>query len=711
MLRSLFNHIRLNGVTEIQPNRHIRELVYANMIWLGTLTGFCLYLIGVIAFNINRDTQFFYYAAVSLLAFFVYYIIVKLKFITAGKFWLIISVNLIVITFDQYMNMQGFNYIYMFAFLPTAMNVFWLKKQKLPVIIFTLLPLVYMIISRYFSVTILPHTAQLTDTGLKKLEIVNLLTGFFLFALFSGYMILNNGYKQRRLLTQSISLQATLDNSEASIWSIDNKYNLTVANSKYLKSIQQEFTETPLTSGTNLLTHPVWKHLPENFKAQYETVLAGNEILEEVQLKGRVYEIKAVPIIDKDGAIHGATFGSRDITVSKRAKEMLLKAKRAAEEADSAKARFISNMSHEIRTPLNGIVGTSRILLDEDYLPAQHSHLKTLQDLTEHTVQIVNNILDFAKIEAGKAELECKRFNMLRFSEKIKSIFTGTALLKGLKYNIEICGQPDIFVKGDEVRLSQVLINLLGNAFKFTEKGSVTLKINIAEHKEKRHYLVDFAVTDTGIGIKNEHCNKIFESFTQADAKTTRKYGGTGLGLSIARKIVNLMGGTLQVTSTPGVQTTFSFSIRLHMSSAADKQWSNATAVTVNSLQPLNILLAEDNKINQMVAKKLLQKWNHKITVANNGKEAADFAVTNKPDVVLMDLDMPVMDGYEATEIIKAQFPHLPVIALTAASFDDMDNYLVKKGFSNVVQKPFAPDDLQLKIAEATNNAYLTAAL
>jgi signal transduction histidine kinase/CheY-like chemotaxis protein len=679
------------------------------MIWLGTLAGFCLYFTGVKVLNITHEAHFFYYASVSLLAFYVYYIIIKLKFITAGKYWLIISVNLIVITFDQYMNKQGLNYIYLFAFLPTAMNVFRLKKQKLPIVIFTLLPLLYMIISRYFSVTILTSTAQLNQEQLKQLEALNLIVGFLLFVLFSGYMILNNVYKHQQLVTQSLSLQATLDNSEASIWSIDNNYTLTVANSKYLKSIQHEFTTAPLTCGTNLRTHQIWETLPENFKSQYEKVLAGKEILEEVELNSRVYEIKAVPILDKNGDIHGATFGSRDITVSKKAKELLLKAKRAAEEADGAKARFISNMSHEIRTPLNGIIGTSRILLDEAYLPAQHSHLKTLQDLSEHTVQIVNNILDFAKIEAGKAELECKRFNLLRFADKIKSIFAGTALLKGLKYNLETTGPADIFVKGDEVRLSQVLINLLGNAFKFTEKGSVTLKINIAEHKEKRHYLVDFSVTDTGIGIKSEHTDKIFESFTQADAKTTRKYGGTGLGLSIARKIVSLMGGTLQVNSNPGIQTTFSFSIRLHMSSAADKQWAKTTTITTANLQPLNILLAEDNKINQLVAKKLLQKWNHNITVANNGKEAADLAILNKPDVVLMDLDMPIMDGYEATEIIKTQFPHMPVIALTAASFDDMDNYLAKKGFSNVVQKPFAPDDLQLKIADAANTSFHNA--
>ena len=386
---------------------------------------------------------------------------------------------------------------------------------------------------------------------------------------------------------------------------------------------------------------------------------------------------------------------------------MLLRAKKAAEDADRAKARFISNMSHEIRTPLNGIIGTARILQDEDNLPAQIPHLKTLEDLSEHTVQIVNNILDFAKIEAGKAELESKRFNIYRFTQKMKSIFSGTAQLKGLKFIIETTGKTDVFVKGDEVRLSQVLINLLGNAFKFTETGSVTLKVNVHEHPEKKHYKVRFCVTDTGIGIKNEHAGRIFESFTQADANTTRRFGGTGLGLSIANKIVSLMGGKLEVESTPNKQTSFSFEVKLHMSSAIKEQQPfTAIPVSKNS-KPLYILLAEDNKVNQLVgSRKILEKWKHHIIVANNGKEAVDYITKTDFDVVLMDLDMPVMDGYEATEIIRHEKPFLPVIALTAASFEDMNSFLAKKGFVNVVQKPFAPEDLLSKITAATDKLY-----
>lgn len=181
MFRSFFTHIRLNGVTEILPNRNIRELVYANMIWLGTLIGFCLYFVCVTVLNITREAHFFYYAAASLVSFYAYYIIIKLKFITPGKYWLIISVNLMVITFDQYMNKQGLNYIYLFAFLPTSMNVFRLKSQKLAIIVFTMFPLVYMIISRYFDINILPAYAQLNEQTLKQLEVVNLVVGFLLF--------------------------------------------------------------------------------------------------------------------------------------------------------------------------------------------------------------------------------------------------------------------------------------------------------------------------------------------------------------------------------------------------------------------------------------------------------------------------------------------------------------------------------------------------
>jgi signal transduction histidine kinase/CheY-like chemotaxis protein len=423
------------------------------------------------------------------------------------------------------------------------------------------------------------------------------------------------------------------------------------------------------------------------------------EIVHETELNGRYFEIKAVPVYDVNGKIEGATFGSSDITEIKKNEAALLKAKQAAEDATLAKARFLSNMSHELRTPLNGIIGINRIMQDEEYLPTQLNHFKTMQDLSEHTLQIVNNILDFAKIEAGKASLENKRFNLKHFIDKINSIFSGTAQLKGIRLLIKTDGKTDIFVKGDEVRLSQVLINLLGNAFKFTEKGCITIKTVVQDYAGSENYNVRFLVSDTGIGIKQENIGKIFESFSQADQHTTRRFGGTGLGLSIVDKILGLMNSKLSAESEYGKGSVFWFDIELPKSSKEFQQNSVAAIQNRGALSNIKILLAEDNKVNQIVANRILQKWKVNVFIASNGQEAVDLVQQHKFDVILMDLDMPVMDGYESVSIIKNYFPEIPVIALTAASFDDMNNYLANKGFAEIVQKPFLPDDLYNKIA------------
>jgi signal transduction histidine kinase/CheY-like chemotaxis protein len=539
----------------------------------------------------------------------------------------------------------------------------------------------------------------LSSRSVVILSITNIIIAFLLSVIYISYIILNNFAKQNNLLIKSISLQATLDNTSAAIWSIDNDFQLTATNVKYVESIEREFGETGLKAGVNIRTHPIWQTIPEAFREQYFSVLSGNEIVQETELNGNVYEIKAVPVYDMKGRIQGATFSSTDITERKKAEQTLIKAKKAAEEASYAKARFLSNMSHELRTPLNGIIGITRIMQDEENLPSQLPNLVTLQDLSEHTLQIINNILDFAKIEAGKSSLESKRFNLKRFIDKTHSIFKGTAQLKAIKLVVETQGDPDIFVKGDEVRLSQILINLLGNAFKFTEEGSVTFRTVIQGNTNSDNYQVRFEVIDTGIGIKKESISKIFESFSQADPDTTRRFGGTGLGLSIADKILGLMNAKLMMESVYGKGSHFWFDVELPKSSYTPARKIVPTEANTKALSNVKILLTEDSKVNQVVASGLLRKWKANVFLASHGQEAVELISANTFDLVLMDLDMPVMDGYEATSIIKNQFPELPVIALTAASFDDMDNYLSNKGFDEVVQKPFMPDDLYNKIA------------
>lgn len=674
------------------------------MIWLAAYLTFIIYTTVTAIFIPVPFWPFFIFTCTTHIVYISCFLLVKYNYSNAGKHLLITGTYLAIAVFDHAFNKEVYTYLYMLAFLPAAMNIFSMGRDKISVGIYLSFPLIYTLLTKLFIYPY-PHFPAFAPEYMSLLAGLTIVLAFTLFVLFAGYMILNNITKQKKLLVQSISLQATLDNSAAAIWSIDENFVLTATNTKYIESIKNEFGVSDLKPGVNIKNHPLWQKIPESFRQQYYTVLSGNELVREIELNGRNYEIKGVPIYYVNGAIHGATFGSRDITAKKRAEDALIKAKKTAEDASIAKARFLSNMSHELRTPLNGIIGMTRIMQDEKCLPGQVSNFKTLQDLSEHTLQIVNNILDFAKIEAGKASLENKRFNLRRFIDKINSIFSGTAQLKGIKFIVETQSNTDIYVKGDEVRLSQVLINLIGNALKFTEKGSVTLKVDVTDHAASESYNVQFAVIDTGIGIKSENIDKIFESFSQADSDTTRRFGGTGLGLSIADRIISLMNSRLNVESEYNKGTTFFFNVELPKSSFLHTK--NVMPLFQNNsiVLNINVLLAEDNKINQIVASRILQKWKSSVTIAANGREAADYALKNKFDVILMDLDMPVMDGYESIAIIKNDFPEIPVIALTAASFDDMNNYLRNKGFSEVVQKPFIPEELYTKIVSVIKRA------
>lgn len=633
------------------------------------------------------------------------FLLVRFRFTNAGKHLLLLSTYGMLAVVDHMDGRQSIAFLYFFAFLPTAINVFSFRRQWLLILAYTLVPCIYTLVTKLGSYTF--TAIQLHNAAtLRTITSIHIVLASSLFILFAGYLVLNNVAKQHRLLVKSISLQTTLDNAESAIWSIDTRYTLLAANSKYIQSIEKEFGVTGLKPGVNIRYHPIWQKLPAALKKQYSTVLGGKEILHEIQLNEQVFEIKAVPVFDANKKIVGATFGSRDITSQRRAEKAIIKAKLAAEEASLAKARFLSNMSHELRTPLNGIIGITRIMQDEKYLPEQEPNLRTLQDLSEHTLQLINNILDFAKIEAGKAVLENNRFNLDRFVEKIRSIFTGTAQLKKIKFEVEKLGNTDIFLKGDEVRLSQVLINLIGNAFKFTEKGTVSLKVAVLNNEtEAGSQCIRFCVSDTGIGIREESAARIFESFGQADTQTTRLFGGTGLGLSIADKIVGLMNSRIHLKSDYGKGSEFWFDVSLQESSFIPESLQKKNTENIEGLLHLHVLVAEDNKVNQLVASRILKKWETEVTIASNGQEAVDSFSTQAFDVVLMDLDMPVMDGYESAAIIKEKYPEVPVIALTAASFDDMHNYLRNKGFSEVVQKPFVPHELFSKIQSVLKKA------
>jgi|GEM_PF-1532678 len=387
---------------------------------------------------------------------------------------------------------------------------------------------------------------------------------------------------------------------------------------------------------------------------------------------------------------------------AERQKLELSEAKQKADSAVLAKSRFLSNMSHEMRTPLNGIVGTVNLMLQEPSLPGQQQNLEVLKYSSEHMLSVVNDVLDFSKIEAGKMELSDDGFNMKTLCDKIYTVFKNQFSEKKVGFEFEIDPTLNKDFKGDETRLRQVLTNLLGNALKFTEKGKVRCRAKIFS-SDSLTADISFSVEDTGIGMSDEQQQIIFEAFNQGETSTTRRFGGTGLGLTISKKIVSMLGGTLSVQSETGKGSCFSFTIRMPYSQYNSKLVEDKRVNKLQSLKGTRVLVAEDSPLNMTITRKFLERWDVLIDEATNGKEAVDMFHENTYDLLLIDLDMPIMDGYQALAEIRKTNVNIPAIAFTAAVFPNMMEQLTDKGFSDFMQKPFRPEDLHKKIASHCN--------
>lgn len=386
-----------------------------------------------------------------------------------------------------------------------------------------------------------------------------------------------------------------------------------------------------------------------------------------------------------------------NIDYRKRLEEEYKHALQKAEEASHAKSLFLSTMSHEIRTPLNGVIGFINLLLMDQPNPKQIENLNALKYSADNLLYMLNDILDFSKIDAGKMDLEVRPFNLIEILQNTTKSFLNSAKEKGLSLQLMASKDIPAFLLGDSVRISQIINNLLSNGIKFTEKGEVGLMAKFIESKNNIAS-ISFEVWDTGIGIEQEYLPQLFEHFTQAYTDTTRKYGGTGLGLAICKKLVDIMGGNLIVESDKGKGTKFSFTLKLAIANTNTEEIKSARLPENIDFSGLNVLLVEDNQVNVMVAKQLLNRWNIQVDAAVNGKDALVWVKRKKYDLILMDLQMPEMDGFESASIMRKAGISTPIFAISANVNSDARENVIASGMNDYISKPFKPSELSEKI-------------
>jgi signal transduction histidine kinase/DNA-binding NarL/FixJ family response regulator len=527
-----------------------------------------------------------------------------------------------------------------------------------------------------------------------------------------GEMIRKKDEAEKALCISEARLAEAQHIAKFGNWEFDTIHNRVHFSEEVYNILELEKHE--VVPSLDLYRNHIYEEDKAFVKANVAQALRGARVNYDHRIQTRAgikyINIQIYPSQGQDGTLQKFIGIIQDITTRKRAEEEILKARELTENLMKVKEIFLANMSHEIRTPMNAILGFTRLLFETNLSQEQKSFVDAIHFSGENLLVIINDILDLSKIQSGKMTIEKYEFNVHELVKGIIKVMQPRAQEKGLSLIDKIDAQIIPIVKGDPVRLNQILTNLISNAIKFTEKGGVTVELSSLA-SEGIYELFEFRIQDSGIGIPEDKQSVIFDDFVQASDDTTRKYGGTGLGLSIVKKLVTLQKGKIALQSTPGIGSTFTVhltfekvNIKESVSSAAIPSLSDFA----EKLRGTTVLVAEDNTLNQALVKKILEKAGCQMDIASNGLEAIHYLQNKVYDVVLMDVQMPEMDGYETTQYIRNEMAaprcNIPIIAMTAHAFGDDVSRCISAGMNDYISKPFKAETLYLKLLKYTES-------
>jgi len=533
-------------------------------------------------------------------------------------------------------------------------------------------------------------------------------TGYFFCTAVDVTLERNNELKMKSIVKEMLQLKFAIDES-AIVVSTDIRGTIISVNDKFCDI--SKYSRNELIGQNHRIVNSGY-HSKDFFLQMWQTLAKGKIWKGEIRNKakdGTIYWVDTtiVPLFDEMRKPYEFIAIRNDITPRKRLMEELETASQLVVQNMKAKDAFLSNMSHEIRTPMNAIIGFYDILSKTKLTKEQDDYVRIISSASNNLLVIINDILDYSKIESGKMELESVPFSIADAVKSVVKLSESKAKDKGIKLLSMLDSDIPVWVLGDTVRLQQILINLTSNAIKFTSKGKVEISV-LLDKIDNQNAMVLFSVKDSGIGIPANKLNKIFERFEQVSASTTREFGGTGLGLSIVKMLTELFGGTIEVFSTEGQGTEFKVLIPFEITSqqqVIENKVEASFQQNVESIMGKRLLLVEDNPLNQKLATKILSNHKVEIDYAHDGKEAVEKVKANKYDFVLMDIQMPIMDGYEATKLIRNELKSdVPIIGCTAHSMVSEKQKCLELGMNNYISKPYHEHELLRIISSSLNN-------